>query len=123
MIKAYETSPTNQACIDSSTDLIYGKGIEAKNQKALEDYLYSLTTDEEIRKICFDYKLFGNAAIQAVFNTERDRIIGFYHLPVVAEAHSGDTGSCTDPRSQMGSQRSAWAPWSKQSEWSAHQSM
>ncbi len=82
LIKAYETSPTNQACIDSSTDLIYGKGIEAKSQKALEDYLYSLTTDEEIRKICFDYKLFGNAAIQAVFNTERDRIIGFYHLPV-----------------------------------------
>ncbi len=39
LIKAYETSPTNQACIDSSTDLIYGKGIEAKSQKALEDYL------------------------------------------------------------------------------------
>ncbi len=82
LIKAYETSPTNQACIDSSTDLIYGKGIKSKGNQLVEDYLYSLTTDEEIRKIAFDYKLFGNAAIQAVFNTGRDKIIGFYHLPV-----------------------------------------
>lgn len=82
LIKAYETSPTNQACIDSSTDLIYGKGIQSKTNKALEDYLYTLTTDEEIRKIAFDYKLFGNAAIQAVFSTDRNKIIGFYHMPV-----------------------------------------
>lgn len=82
MIKAYETSPTNQAAVDSSTDLIYGKGIKAKDQKMLEDYLYQLTTDDEIRKICFDYKLFGNAAIQCTFNTDRTKIINFYHLPV-----------------------------------------
>ena len=82
LIKAYETSPTNQACIDASTDLIYGKGVKAKNNDALEDYLYTLTTDEEIRKIAFDYKLFGNAAIQVVFNEDRDKIIGFYHMPV-----------------------------------------
>ena len=82
IIKAYETSPTNQAAIDSCTDLIYGKGVKAKDNQPLEDYLYNLTTDEEIRKITFDYKLFGNAAIQAVFNTDRDKIIGFYHIPV-----------------------------------------
>lgn len=82
LIKAYETSPTNQACIDCSTDLIYGKGIQSRENKGLEDYLYTLTTDEEIRKIVFDYKLFGNAAIQAVFNQDRNKIIGFYHMPV-----------------------------------------
>ena len=32
LIKRYETSPTNQACIDGSTDLIYGKGIKAKDR-------------------------------------------------------------------------------------------
>jgi hypothetical protein len=82
LIKAYETSPTNQAAVDSSTDLIYGKGIKAKDQQMLEDYLYQLTTDDEIRKIAFDYKLFGNAAIQCVFNTDRTKIINFYHIPV-----------------------------------------
>ena len=81
LIKRYETSPTNQACIDGSTDLIYGKGVKARDQQ-IEDYLYSLTNDDEIRKIVFDYKMFGNAAIQVVFNPERDRIIAFYHLPV-----------------------------------------
>lgn len=81
LIKRYETSPTNQACIDGSTDLIYGKGVKAKTPE-LEDYFYKLTTDEEIRKIAFDYKMFGNCAVQVVFSPERDRIVGFYHLPV-----------------------------------------
>ena len=81
LIKRYETSPTNQACIDGTTDLIYGKGIKAKDRLDLEEYLYSLTTEDEIRKIVFDYKLFGNAAIQCVFNADRTRIVNFYHLP------------------------------------------
>ena len=81
LIKRYETSPTNQACMDGCTDLIYGKGVKAKDRLDLEEYLYTLTTEDEIRKIVFDYKLFGNAAIQCVFNTERTRIINFYHLP------------------------------------------
>ena len=81
LIKRYETSPTNQACIDGTTDLIYGKGIKAKDRLDLEEYLYTLTTEDEIRKIVFDYKLFGNAAIQCVFNEDRSKIVNFYHLP------------------------------------------
>jgi superfamily II DNA or RNA helicase len=52
LIKRYNTSPTNQACIDGTTDLILGKGIKARNgNKQLEDYLYTLTNEDEIRKI------------------------------------------------------------------------
>lgn len=82
LIKRYETSPTNQACIDGCTDLIYGKGVKAKDRLDLEEYLYTLTSEDEIRKIVFDYKLFGNAAIQVVFDDSRTRIINFYHLPI-----------------------------------------
>ena len=82
LIKRYETSPTNQACIDGSTDLILGKGVKAKGNPVLEEYLYNLTNEDEIRKIVFDYKMFGNAAIQCVFNEDRSQIVGFYHLPV-----------------------------------------
>jgi hypothetical protein len=82
LIKRYETSPTNQACIDGCTDLIYGKGVKAKNRLDLEEYLYKLTTEDEIRKIVYDYKLFGNAAIQCVFDDSRTKVINFYHLPV-----------------------------------------
>ena len=39
LIKRYETSPTNQACIDGTNDLVYGKGVKAKTPE-LEDYLY-----------------------------------------------------------------------------------
>ena len=39
LIKRYETSPTNQACVDGTTDLIYGKGIKAKDRLDLEEYL------------------------------------------------------------------------------------
>jgi hypothetical protein len=81
LIKRFETSPTNQACIDGSVDLIYGKGVKAKDRLDLEEYLYTLTTEEEIRRIIFDYKLYGNASIQLVFNSERNRIINFYHIP------------------------------------------
>jgi hypothetical protein len=82
LIKRYETSPTNQACIDGCTDLIYGKGVKAKDRLDLEEYLYKLTTNDEIRKIVFDYKLFGNAAIQCVFDQSRTKVINFYHLPI-----------------------------------------
>ena len=81
LIKRYETSPTNQACIDGTNDLVYGKGVKARLTE-LEDYFYNLTTEDEIKKIVFDYKMFGNVAVQVVFNPERTRIIGFYHLPV-----------------------------------------
>ena len=53
-----------------------------KDGEEFENYLYSLTTEDEIRKIAFDYKMFGNAAIQCVFNEDRSKIVGFYHLPV-----------------------------------------
>lgn len=82
LIKRFETSPTNQACIDGTVDLIYGKGVKAKDRLDLEEYLYTLTTEEEIRRIVFDYKLYGNAAFQLVFNSDRTRIINFYHIPV-----------------------------------------
>jgi hypothetical protein len=31
LIKRYETSPTNQSCVDGTSDLIYGKGVKAKD--------------------------------------------------------------------------------------------
>jgi len=82
LINRYETSPTNQSCIDGTTDLIYGKGLKGKNEDRLEEYLYSLTDDEEIKKIVYDYKMFGNGAIQLVFEDDLKTIKNFFHLPV-----------------------------------------
>jgi len=79
----YEGSQTNQACINSLADMIYGKGIKSRDDNsATSDYLYSLTTENELKKIILDFKLYGNAAIQITYSDDRTKIIGFYHLPV-----------------------------------------
>ena len=85
LIDRYESSPTNQACVDGTTDLVYGNGLCAqKDNPELEDYLYKLTSKEEIAKIIYDYKLFGNAGIQVTYNEDHSKIIGFYHVPIDA---------------------------------------
>lgn len=82
LIKRYNTSQTNQAIIDGVTDLVYGKGVSFPDNEAMKEYFYSLTSDQEIRKIVYDYKLFGNAAIQVHFSPDRQKVINFYHVPV-----------------------------------------
>lgn len=78
----YEGSQTNQACINSLADMIYGKGMKSRTGEALSDYVYTLTTEVELRKLILDYKLYGNAAIQVTYNDDRTKIIGFFHIPV-----------------------------------------
>ena len=79
----YEGSQTNQACINSLADMIYGKGVKSRgDDDATSNYLYSLTTETELKKIILDFKLYGNAAIQITYSPDRTKIIGFYHLPV-----------------------------------------
>ena len=79
----YEGSQTNQACINSLADMIYGKGVKSRgDDDATSNYLYSLTTETELKKIILDFKLYGNAAIQITYSPNRTKIIGFYHLPV-----------------------------------------
>lgn len=82
LIKRYQTSQTNQACIDGLTDLIYSKGIVFKDKPNFTDYFYKLTSKNDVRKIVQDYKLFGNAAIQVQFSLDRQSVQSFYHIPV-----------------------------------------
>jgi hypothetical protein len=82
LIKRYQTSPTNQTCIDGLTDLMYGKGISFKDNPLMTDYFESLTNENDVRRIVADYKLFGNAAIQVHFTPDRQSIKAFYHIPV-----------------------------------------
>ena len=83
LTSCYEGSQTNQACINSLADMIYGKGVKSRgDDDATSNYLYSLTTETELKKIILDFKLYGNAAIQITYSPDRTKIIGFYHLPV-----------------------------------------
>ena len=51
----YEGSQTNQACINSLVDMIYGKGVKSRgDDDATSNYLYSLTTETELKKIILE---------------------------------------------------------------------
>ena len=80
LIKRYETSQTNNAVMDGIVNLLNGKGVKFKDKPIVQDEFYKLTTEDELQKILFDYKLFGNASISVEFAGKQ--IKAFYHLPV-----------------------------------------
>ena len=78
---AYTTSTTNAACIDGIADLIYGKGLFSNNeifQLALE----KIVSQEDVRRISFDLKLYGNCAVDVIWNDDHTKIKKMYHTPV-----------------------------------------
>ena len=81
LTEAYNTSTTNAACIEGVADLIYGKGL-VTNQEEKKEELTSLLPSEDLRRVTFDMKLYGNAAFQVLWNQEHTQIKKLYHLPV-----------------------------------------
>src|SRR5210317_384665 len=65
--EAYNTSTTNAACVEGVADLIYGKGI-FKKEEVKQQQLDKIIPPEDLRKITFDLKLYGNAAWQIIWN-------------------------------------------------------
>jgi hypothetical protein len=78
---AHNTSTTNAACIEGVADLIYGKGLYTKNT-TFTDVLTKIVPQEEIKRVAFDLKLFGNSSFQVYWNDEHTKIIKMYHIPV-----------------------------------------
>jgi len=78
---AYNNSSTNAACVEGLADLIYGKGLYSKNT-AFQAQLPKILQQEEIRRITFDFKLYGNAAVQVYWDETHTNIIKMYHVPV-----------------------------------------
>ena len=79
--EAYNTSTTNAACVEGVADLIYGKGIFTK-EEVKQEQLDKIIPPEDLRKITFDLKLYGNAAWQIIWNKSHTQILRMYHIPV-----------------------------------------
>ena len=79
--EAYNTSTTNAACVEGVADLIYGKGIFTK-EEVKQEQLDKIIPPEDLRKITFDLKLYGNAAWQIIWNKSHTQILRMYHMPV-----------------------------------------
>ena len=70
IIDAYNGSPTNSAIIDSYSQFIYGKGLTSngKSQKPSEwAAIMSLVSKKDLRKICKDFEMFGEASIEVKY--------------------------------------------------------
>ena len=81
LITAYNVSTTNAASIEGIADLIYGKGVYSKSP-AFNDILQKMIPQEEIKRVSFDLKLFGNAAFQVYWDDTHTKIKKMYHVPV-----------------------------------------
>ena len=81
LTEAYNTSTTNAACIEGVADLIYGKGLTTDDE-LFKPTLSKLIPSEELRRVTFDLKLYGNAAFQVMWNKDHTKILKFYHVPV-----------------------------------------
>lgn len=78
---AYNTSTTTSACVEGLADLIFGKGLYSKRPE-FNDTLAKLIPQEELKRVAFDFKLFGNAAFQVYWNDDHTKIKKMYHVPV-----------------------------------------
>lgn len=77
-------SVTNSAINKSYVDLIYGKGLSARDAHRHPEQwagIVSLIKPNELKKIISDFQLFGEASLQVVKTKNRKKIAGIYHLP------------------------------------------
>jgi hypothetical protein len=81
LTEGYNTSTTNAACVDGVADLIYGKGL-VTDDTSFEETLAKLVPAEDLRRVSFDLKLYGNAAFQVMWNKEHTKVVKLYHVPV-----------------------------------------
>jgi hypothetical protein len=85
LIDRYNGSPTNNAAINGIAEMIYGKGIDAVEEDTKgKDYIEmkELFTKSCMKKVCYDYKMMGQAAIQIIYSKDRKKIVQVEHIPV-----------------------------------------
>lgn len=85
LIDRYNGSPTNNAAINGISQQIYGKGLNATDSSRKPDQyaqMITLLKPEMVQKICYDFYLMGQAAIQVIYNKARTQIAMCEHFPI-----------------------------------------
>jgi hypothetical protein len=81
IIDAYNGSPTNSAIIDSYSQFIYGKGLTSTDKLTKTSEwatIVSLFSKKDLRKICKDFEMFGEASIE--INYLNNKIQKCFHV-------------------------------------------
>ena len=85
LLDRFNGSPTNHAAINGITQQIYGKGLNATDaSRKPNEYaqMVSLFKKDMVRKLCNDFYLMGQCAIQVIYTKDRKKIAMLEHLPI-----------------------------------------
>jgi len=85
LIDRYNGSPTNNAAINGIAEMIYGRGLDATDSESKpNEYteMKSIFRKDCIKKVCYDYKMMGQAAIQVIYSKDRSKIVQVEHMPI-----------------------------------------
>jgi hypothetical protein len=85
LIDRYNGSPTNNAAINGISEMIYGRGLDATDSKenpAEYKEMKELLKKNVVKRVCHDYKMMGQAAIQVIYTKDRSKIAQVEHMPV-----------------------------------------
>ena len=85
LIDRYNGSATNNAIINGISEMIYGKGLDATDSNRKPDeyaQMKSLFNKDCVRKLAYDLKLMGGAAMQVVYSKDHSKIVQVEHFPV-----------------------------------------
>ena len=81
VVMAYNDSTTTSTCINNLADLIFGKGLYTTNPDLQKGY-EKIIPQEELKRVAFDLKLYGNSAFQVYWNDDHTKVIKMFHIPV-----------------------------------------
>lgn len=84
IMKRNNGSVTNSAINKSYNDLIYGKGLSARDAHLKASQWASFVAmlkPTELKKIIADFQVFGEASLQVIKNKARNKVAGIYHIP------------------------------------------
>lgn len=95
LIDRYINSTTNQAIIKGTATKIYGRGLDAieSEEMPLEwEKVENLLSHKDLRKITFDRKLLGMAAMQITYNKGKVAKIAHFPMETLRAGKIGDSG-------------------------------
>ena len=85
LINLYNTSVTHKACIDFATNAIVGEGIDWEkmqiNSEDMQNPNYSMSWNEFIKALAFDYSLYSAFAFQIIKNRD-NKTYSFFPQPI-----------------------------------------
>ena len=85
LIDRYNGSPTNNAAVNGISEMIYGRGLESTDsEEKPEAYaqMRELFSKDCMKKVCYDYKMMGQSAVQIIYSKDHSRIVQVNHIPV-----------------------------------------